>query len=324
MKRREFFKTTGMAILGLSLGIGWKEWLYADDLFRVTLLQTNDTHSRIDPFPPDSGRNAGLGGIARRATFVKQVRRENPHTLLLDAGDVFQGTPYFNLYRGKIEYHTMSLCGYDVVTLGNHEFDNGVASLHQAMEYAQFAFVNCNYLIADTPLVHRVKPYVVQSLGEIRIGITGVGVRLDNLVAPKNRENIGYLDPRPRLKQIVNRLRYDHRCALVVVISHLGIDGRGDQPGDRQLAKEVEGIDFIVGGHSHTFMRQPEVLQSPSGRPVYIFQVGYGGIYVGRSDLFFRRDKLVGVYSSVVPMDAFLKADESVVKEPVESIGQAG
>ncbi|NOX36954.1 MAG: bifunctional metallophosphatase/5'-nucleotidase [Calditrichaeota bacterium] len=324
MKRREFLKTTGAAILGLTLGIGWKEWLYADDLFRLTLLQTNDTHSRIDPFPPDSGRNAGLGGIARRATFVKQVRQENPHTLLLDAGDVFQGTPYFNLYRGKIEYHTMSLCGYDVVTLGNHEFDNGVASLYQAMEYAQFELVNCNYQMDGTPLVHRVKPYVLKSLGEIRVGITGVGVRLDDLVAPKNREGIRYLDPRPILKEIVNILRYDHRCALVVVISHLGIDGRGDHPGDRQLARDVEGIDFIVGGHSHTFMQQPEVVRSPSGHPVHIFQVGYGGIYVGRSDLFFRRDKLVGVYSSVIPMNASLVPDESVLEHPVEFIGRVG
>src|SRR5919106_5584137 len=134
----------------------------------ITILHTNDTHSQIDPLP-DNDRNAGKGGVARRATLVKRIRKENPNTLLVDAGDVVQGTPYFNFFKGEVEYKAMSLIGYDVVTLGNHDFDNGVDALAAAMKFANFDFVSCNYDVRGTPLQSRVKPYVVRVLGGIRV-----------------------------------------------------------------------------------------------------------------------------------------------------------
>src|SRR5438445_4676144 len=137
----------------------------------ITFLHTNDTHSQIDPISDSDKQNGGKGGVARRATLVKRVRKENPNTLLIDAGDVFQGTPYFNFYKGEVEYKAMSLIGYDVVTLGNHDFDNGVVALASAMKFATFDFVSTNYDVRGTPLEARVKPYVVRTLANVRIGL---------------------------------------------------------------------------------------------------------------------------------------------------------
>src|ERR1044072_3368492 len=135
----------------------------------ITILHTNDTHSQIDPLPAND-LNAGKGGIARRATLVKRVRKENPNTLLVDAGDVLQGTPYFNFYKGEVEYKAMSAVGYDVGTLGNHEFDNGVEALAKALQNAPFDIISTNYDVKGTALEDRVKRYVVKTVGGIRVG----------------------------------------------------------------------------------------------------------------------------------------------------------
>src|SRR5690606_12933908 len=94
---------------------------------RLTILHTNDWHSRIEAFPKDGSANQGMGGAATRAALIERIRREEEHVLLLDAGDIFQGTPYFNFYGGELEYKLMSKMGYDVATFGNHDFDNGIA-----------------------------------------------------------------------------------------------------------------------------------------------------------------------------------------------------
>ena len=140
----------------------------------ITILHTNDMHSQIDPIDHSDKQYGGKGGVARRATLVQRVRKENPNTLLIDAGDVFQGTPYFNFYKGEVEYKAMSLIGYDVGTIGNHDFDNGVAGLVSAMKFANFDFVSANYDFRGTPLETRVKPYVVHTLGNVRIGLFGL------------------------------------------------------------------------------------------------------------------------------------------------------
>src|SRR6478672_8374760 len=152
----------------------------------ITILHTNDTHSQIDPLPESDKQYGGKGGVARRATLVKEVRKQNPNTLMIDAGDVFQGTPYFNFYKGEVEYKSMSLIGYDVVTLGNHDFDNGVAALAAAMKFANFEFVSTNYDVRGTVLEARVKPYAVRTLAGVRIGLFGLGISPDNLITPQN------------------------------------------------------------------------------------------------------------------------------------------
>ena len=255
----------------------------------ITILHTNDTHSQIDPLPAND-RYAGKGGVARRATLVRRVRKENPNTLLVDAGDAFQGTPYFNLYRGEVEYKAMSAIGYDVVTLGNHDFDNGVGALAAAMKFAKFDFVSANYDVRGTAIEDRVKPYVVRELGGVRIGLFGLGIKLEGLNPPETFKGVKYLDPVTAARGAVRHLRERERCAMVVGISHLGYypESREGEIGDSQVAAQVDGIDFIASGHTHTFMEQPVFIRQPSGKETVIFQVGKSGIYLGRVDFTIR------------------------------------
>lgn len=261
----------------------------------ITILHTNDTHSQIDPLPSNDGQYPDKGGVARRATLVKRIRKENPNTLLVDAGDVFQGTPYFNFYKGEVEYKSMSLIGYDVVTLGNHDFDNGVDALAAAMKFANFEFVSSNYDVRGTPLESRVKPYVVRVLGGVRVGLFGMGISPDNLITPENFTGVKYNDPVKAARDVVATLRGPERCTLVVGMSHLGYfaNPRPGGIGDSQVAAQVDGIDFIASGHTHTFMKQPVIAKTPSGGNTIIFQVGRSGIYVGRVDLKIRDGKVV-------------------------------
>lgn len=251
---------------------------------RVTLLHTNDTHSRIEPFGPGMGNLTGRGGMARRATLVNQLRKELGAVLLLDAGDVFQGTPYYNLYKGRLDYKLMSLVGYDAATLGNHDFDSGVAALVAALEEARFPMVNCNFDCKGAPeLGKRLRPYVVREFPGVKVGITGVCVDFRNLVTPPNHAGVTWKDPYESLKPVVRQLREKEKVDLVVVLSHLGHDGRGDRQDDLQMPKAVAGIDAIIGGHSHTFLDQPVRVPAEGGSTL-IFQVGFGGVNLGRMD----------------------------------------
>ena len=260
----------------------------------ITILHTNDTHSQIDPLPDNDKQYPGKGGVARRATLVKRIRKENPNTLLVDGGDVFQGTPYYNFYRGEVEYKSMSLIGYDVVTLGNHDFDNGVDALAAAMKFANFDFVSSNYDVRGTPLESMVKPYVVRTLGGVRVGLFGLGISPNNLITPDNFKGVKHLDPVRMARGVVKLLREQERCQLVVGMTHLGYypNPRDGEIGDSQVAAQVDGIDFIAGGHTHTFMTKPVLAKQPSGGNTIIFQVGKSGIYLGRVDLKMRGGKV--------------------------------
>ena len=266
----------------------------------ITILHTNDTHSQIDPLPAND-RNAGKGGVARRATLVKRVRKENPNTLLVDAGDVLQGTPYFNFYKGEVEYKAMSAIGYDVGTLGNHEFDNGVEALAAALKFANFDIVSANYDVKGTVLEQRVKRYVVRTVGGIRIGLFGLGISPVSLITPDNFKGVTYVDPVVAAREVVKKLRYEERCALVVCMSHLGYFEDGKR-GDGLVVSQVDGIDFIASGHTHTFMQEPVTLTQPCGAKTLVFQVGKSGINVGRVDFTFRSGKLAGTSARVLDL----------------------
>lgn len=258
----------------------------APDETLITILHTNDTHSQVDPLPANDGSYPGKGGVARRATLVKRVRRGNPNTLLLDAGDVFQGTPYFNFFKGEVEYRAMSLIGYDVGTLGNHDFDNGVEALAAAMKFADFDFVSANYDVRGTAIEDRVRPHVVREVGGVRIGLFGLGIGPVGLITPAAFKGITYHDPVEASRRAVKTLREAEGCSMVVCLSHLGYyaQPRNGQIGDSQVAAQVDGIDFIASGHTHTFMDVPVTTKQPSGRETVIFQVGKSGIYLGRVD----------------------------------------
>lgn len=293
INRRKFLTTS--AVFGASLMAFPRSFAFSADEIVITILHTNDTHSQIDPLPSND-RNAGRGGVARRATLVKQLRKENPNTLLIDAGDVLQGTPYFNFFKGEVEYKAMSAIGYDVGTLGNHEFDNGVAALAAALKFANFDIVSANYDVKGTALEGRVKPYVVKTVAGIRIGLFGLGISPVALITPENFKGVTYNDPVIAARNMVKTLREQERCALVVCMSHLGYSAipRRNSIDDGQLAAQVDGIDFIASGHSHLFMEKPVEQTQPCGAKTLIFQVGKSGIYLGRVDFTFKTGKLVG------------------------------
>ena len=300
INRRKFLSSS--AVFGAALVALPRSFAFAADEVVVTILHTNDTHSQIDPLPAND-KNAGKGGIARRATLVKRVRKENPNTLLIDAGDVLQGTPYFNFYRGEVEYKAMSAVGYDASTRGNHEFDNGVDALATALKFANFDIVSTNYDVKGTALEGRVKPYVVKTVGGIRVGLFGLGISPTALITPENFKGITYLDPVVAARNVVKTLREQERCALVVCMSHLGYPFK-DRPStgidDVKLAAQVDGIDFIASGHSHLFMDKPAEQTQPCGAKTLIFQVGKSGINVGRMDFTFRTGKLIGATGRVL------------------------
>jgi 5'-nucleotidase len=270
----------------------------------ITILHTNDTHSQIDPMPSNDPTYPGKGGVARRATLVKRVRKENPNTLVIDAGDAFQGTPYFNFYKGEVEYKAMSAIGYDVGTLGNHEFDNGVAALAQALKFATFDIVSANYNVTGTPLEGKIKQYVIRELGGVRIGMFGLGVSPVALITPENFQGVTYLDPVEVSRNVVKTLREKERCQLVIAMSHLGYyeKPREGQIGDSQVAERVDGIDFIASGHSHIFMEKPVLVKQPGGGQTMIFQVGKSGIYVGRVDFTIRAEKVVAATARLLDL----------------------
>lgn len=310
MHRRSFLKTTagGLGLLGAaglldSLG-GWTRAAAAGpDEAVITILQTNDVHSRIDPFPEGSGRNAGRAGAARRASLIDAVRRENPNTLLVDAGDVFQGTPYFNLFKGELDFKVMSALGYDVMTIGNHDFDGGLDGLARAARFADFDMISANYDFTGTVMEDRVKPHVIKQVGPARVGLFGLGVILQGLVPPDLCRGVVYNDPLSAARRQARHLREQERCDLVIALSHLGNTGYAGEVGDQTLARKVPEIDLIVGGHSHTFMDAPTRYHHGE-RETLVFQVGFGGINVGRVDFHLRQGRPVRTSAQVLPVGA--------------------
>ena len=300
INRRSFLTTSaafGATLIGLPRSLELISGYAAADTI-ITILHTNDTHSQIEPLPANDA-NAGKGGVARRATLVKRVRQQNPNTLLVDAGDVMQGTPYFNFYRGEVEYKAMSAIGYDVGTLSNHEFDNGVEDLAKALKFANFDLVSANYDVKGTVLEGRVKPYVVKTVGGIKVGLFGLGISPVALITPANFKGVTYNDPVVTAREVVKTLRDKERCSLVVCMSHLGYYVKGDR-GDSLVASQVDGIDFIAGGHTHTFMKEPVKQKQPCGAETLIFQVGKSGINVGRVDFTFRTGKLIAAAGRLI------------------------
>ncbi len=285
MKRRHFLRVAGAGAAGGLLLPGWANGLEpGHDEVRLVILHTNDTHSRMDPFPMDGGPFQGLGGVARRATLIEKVRAENPNVLLLDSGDVFQGTPYFNFFKGEIEYKAMSAMDYHVTTIGNHDFDNGVDGLVEMIPHATFDFVSSNYDVSGSPLEPYVRPWVIREVGGARVGIFGLGIAFEGLVLASLHEGVRDADPFAAARRAVGELRAEG-CTLVVCLSHLGYRYQGGRPSDTLLAQNVEGIDLILGGHTHTFMDEPDVYPRADGSQTVVNQVGWAGMRLGRIDV---------------------------------------
>jgi 5'-nucleotidase len=308
INRRKFlassFACGSVFALSRLIGNGFEETSVSSrEEIKITILHTNDTHSQIDPLPAND-KYAGKGGVARRATLVNKIRRENPNTLLIDAGDVCQGTPYFNFFKGEVEYKAMSMIGYDAGTLGNHEFDNGVASLASALKFANFDIVSANYDVKGTALEGIVKRYVVKTVGGIRVGLFGLGISPVSLIEPADFKGVTYLDPITTARDVVTTLRGTEKCALVVCMSHLGYSEHPREGSviDTNVASQVDGIDFIASGHTHLFMEKPVMQKQPCGKETAIFQVGKSGIYVGRVDFTLSDGKVVKTEGQLIDL----------------------
>lgn len=269
------------------------EWDNNSEIKELTILHTNDVHSRLEPFPMDGSRNQGLGGVAARAEIIKKIRSEEQHVLLLDAGDIFQGTPYFNIYKGEPEMKAMAAMGYDAITMGNHDFDAGLDNFATQLKHANFPLLICNYDFNNTPMEGRYQPYKIIRKGKLKIGITGVGIELKGLVPDNLSGNTKYLDPVVNLNRVAAGLKKEKACDMVICLSHLGYRYKPDEQkiSDEILARETENIDLIIGGHTHTFLDEPALLKNKSGNDVLVNQVGWAGIILGRLDFEFSKLK---------------------------------
>lgn len=288
MQRRKFIQTLSLGATGLTVLPSLTFSKKAQQ--KITILHTNDTHSRIDPFPADDPKYAGLGGVARRMTLVENIRAEEEQVLLLDAGDVFQGTPYFNLYGGEVEFKMMSAMKYDAATMGNHDFDIGLEGFNAVLPLADFPFLCANYDFTNTLLKDKTNERTIFYKGDLKIGVFGIGVELDGLVPQKLFGDTKYLDPISNAQKQADILKLEEKCDLVICLSHLGYKPRLNKMCDTVLASETSNINLIIGGHTHTFMEKPEEHKNKDGKKVLINQVGWAGLVLGRVDFYFDKD----------------------------------
>ena len=298
MNRKEFLKTVGGGTLALSLApnlvfASQKSILDKNSAYKLTVLHTNDQHSRIEPFDSSYSRNPNQGGFARRATLIQQIRSQEKNVLLFDAGDIFQGTPYFNFYGGELEFKLMSMMGYDAATMGNHDFDNGLDGFLKALPNAKFPFITSNYDFSNTILDGKTEKYKIFKKDGIKVGLFGVGIELDGLVGKKQYQETKYLNPVEIAQHYADFLRKEKGCDLVICLSHIGFDYRddADKISDKKLAAQTDNIDLILGGHTHTFLPEPQSFTNKSGKNVLVNQVGWAGLLLGRIDFYFDKNK---------------------------------
>jgi len=287
--RRNFIKNTSLGVIGLSF---LSKPIFANnEIKKITILHTNDMHSRIEPF--SSGSYKGFGGMAQRSSIIKKIRKKEKNVLLFDGGDIFQGTPYFNYFGGELEFKLMSEMKYDAAVLGNHDFDNGINGLKKQLRHANFPFLISNYDFKKTILKDQFKPYKIFIKDNIKVGVFGLGVELEGLVPKELYKETIYLDPIKKSKFYSNKLKNELGCDLVICLSHLGLQYENNKISDLTLAKKSKFIDLIIGGHTHTFLKKPKIITNAINKKVIINQVGWGGINIGKIDFIFKQNKTI-------------------------------
>lgn len=246
------------------------------------LVHTSDTHSCVEPVSPNfsDANQANKGGYMRRVVLLEEMRREHPdNLLLLDCGDFSQGSAYYNLYKGEVEVKLMNLMHYDACTIGNHEFDFGLENLARLMQMAEFPFVCCNYDFAGTPCEGLVKPYIIIERAGVRVGIFGVCPQPQGLIVGKNFEGMRYTRPAQAAQPIIDKLRGEEHCDMVVCLSHLGWGETPDM--DPDFIANTTGLDVLLGGHSHTYFEKPRYVKDKRGHEVLVDHQGKNARFVG-------------------------------------------
>jgi 5'-nucleotidase len=291
LNRRQFIRNLGIGAVG-TLVVNMPFDAFAEeDYAKITILHTNDFHSHIDPFPADAPRNAGEGGMAKRASLISKIMSEEKNVLLFDAGDIYQGSPYFNYFKGELEFKLMTQMGYDAATIGNHEFDNGLEGIESQLKHAGFPFITSNYDFSDTILSGKTIQYKIFHRHGIKVGVYGLCIELDGLVSKKNYGNTKYLDPLVTALKMEKMLKEEKNCDLVICLSHLGYSYREEKISDKIIAAETSFTDLIIGGHTHTFLQKPDELINKAGKKVLVNQVGFGGLILGRVDFYLSKDR---------------------------------
>ena len=284
MNRRKFIYNSSIASLSV-LGLNSCSQLFRD--VKITILHSNDVHSQIEPFPVNHNRFPGRGGFARRASIFNQIRSVNPNTLIFDAGDIFQGTPYFNFFQGELELKLMKEMGYNAATIGNHEFDAGLNILKKNILSTNFQFITSNYDFVNTELEGLTTTYKIYKKEGVKIGVFGLGIELKGLVNPNLYKETIYNDPIEISDEMVKILKDEKKCDLIICVSHLGHEYNSNKISDTKLAQLTSDIDLIIGGHTHTFLKEPIIVKNKKNNNVIINQVGNGGVYLGRIDFNF-------------------------------------
>ena len=286
MKRRNFIKNLTITASGIALSkFSFAQDSTSNKSSKLVILHTNDTHSNIEPFPSNHPKFPGMGGVAKRHSLIKKIRNEEENVLLLDSGDIFQGTPYFNTFHGELEMKLMTAMAYDAATMGNHDFDIGLDGFLNAKRFANFPFLCANYDFSETILKDQTTPYKIFKKGRLKIGVFGIGVELQGLVPEEKYGKTKYLDPIETANAISKQLK-NKGCDLIICLSHLGYEyPNSNKISDRVLANKSEYIHLILGGHTHTFLEKPTIEKNLIGAPVMINQVGWAGVNLGRIDI---------------------------------------
>jgi 5'-nucleotidase len=288
MNRRDFLQTALISGAGVAALSSLPMRLLAkENVRKISILHTNDLHSRIEPFPSDAGRYAGKAGFARRASVVAEIRNENPNVLLLDAGDILQGTPYFNFYQGEVEFRLMTEMGYDAATIGNHDFDAGIERLAELADMAGFPLINANYDFSSTPMEGKAINNKVFELDGVKVGVYGLGIELNGLVPSDLYGKTSYHDPLEIARQEEALLKTQIGCDLIICLSHLGFEYESHKISDIKIAEKTSYTDLVIGGHTHTFMDKPKLVKNAENKMCRVFQVGFAGINLGRVDFYF-------------------------------------
>ena len=273
--------------LALAAGVGyfWYRQHGTAEKPPLVILHSNDTHSHFEP--DRSGMYPGLGGVIERAAFVDSVRAAaGPgNVLLLHAGDFSQGTTYFSELHGDLEIQALNAMGYDVVTLGNHEFDNGLEDLGRRLSALEMPVVVCNYDFSPFEAGKYIKPYAILERAGLKIGVIGLLCDLKSMVAGDIAERVPEFPWVETVQKYADMLKGDEKCDLVILLSHIGYTEHN--PGDVTdpiLCSKTRNIDLFVTGHSHTFMEEMAMHPNMDGTLVPMVQCGEFGVYFGQFD----------------------------------------
>ena len=273
-------KTFSRLFLTLTLLLGCLMPMEAEHL---VIIAVNDTHSQIDP------ASDGKGGVARRRAIYDHIRRENKNTLTVHAGDAVQGTVFFSLYKGETEYSLMDSLGYDIIILGNHEFDNGMESIAKFYKDVDAVKLSVNYDVSGTCLEGLFQPYVIKRYGDKRVGIFGINVEPKGLISETNYDGLRYIRSIDVADQMARFLKEVLKVDYAVMISHIGYTSYDpNEPNDVDIVKASHYIDLVVGGHSHTVVKpgsKEATVLNADGRPITIGQNGKSGKIVASYDL---------------------------------------